>query len=152
MFIIKIKFTLAACVFVTLIVALAQIIPVSVEVDGEAYRVNALELVLYQVVMGLAALLIGLLADWYINKLKKQAMAESQEIYRATVWASHHVLNNFLNKLYLIQHWGNQNGKFTEEMSDSMGNMIQEAAGQLLELSRVEPITADEIRQAVSPK
>jgi hypothetical protein len=40
---------------------------------------------------------------------------------------------------------------FTDELADSMGQMIQEAAAQLLELSRVEPISAERIKQSVAP-
>jgi len=150
MFVDRIKFSLASVVLIAAVISLGEFYFVSGD-DDEVYRVFT-ETGIYILVLSLLLLCFGLVADWYVYGLKKQAQAERIAIYRATVWASHHVMNNFLNKLYLIQHHALQSGEFNDELSDSMGRMIQEAAGQLMELSRVEPITADGIRQSVAPK
>lgn len=93
----------------------------------------------------------GLVMDLLCLQMRKRQEAEKLEVYRATVWGAHHVLNNFLNKLYLIQYRATENGKFTDELSESMSNMIQDAASQLMVLSRVESVDADKIRSSVAP-
>ena len=149
MFVDRIKFSLASVVLIAAVISLGEFYFVSGD-DDEVYRVFT-ETGLYILVLSLLMLCFGLVADWYVYRLKKQAQAERIAIYRATVWASHHVLNNFLNKLYLIQHHALQNGEFTDELAESMGKMIQEAAEQLMDLSKIDPITADEIRSSVAP-
>jgi len=152
MFLNRFKFSLIATLLLVLLFALARFVVFPLEADEFDQGWKEFGAYWFAVCLSVIFVAFGGLADWYIYRLEKKALAERLAIYRSTVWASHHVLNNFLNKLYLIQHHALQNGEFTEELSESMGKMIQEAAGQLLVLSRVEPITADGIRESVSPK
>jgi small-conductance mechanosensitive channel len=150
--IIKFKFTLAAILLLTffwlLVVLIAEV--TSQNTVSEYWESHQTQFWI-PICLSFTMIVFGGFVDWYLNKLQKKEEESRLEVYRATVWASHHVLNNFLNKIYLIQHKAIQNGVFDEELSDMMGKMIQEAAGQLLELSQVDPIMAENIRKSVAP-
>jgi hypothetical protein len=147
----SIKFSLASLFISTLLFVAGQSVSVLTDKPAIVQAVDPVWRSWLGICLSIIFLLFGLIADWHVHRVRKKEAGERQEIYRATLWASHHVLNNFLNKLYLIQHYAVQNGVFTDELADSMGQMIQEAAAQLLELSRVEPISAERIKQSVAP-
>jgi hypothetical protein len=150
--ILKFKFTLFAVCFVGMLWLLAILFG-NVFDNNKLIELPSDSLFILWIAIFLSFFFVAfcLFVDWYLYKLQNKDADDRVELYRATVWAAHHVLNNFLNKLYLIQHNAVQNGAFTEEMSDMMGRMIQEAAAQLLELSKAEPITVENIRKSVAP-
>jgi CHASE3 domain sensor protein len=80
-------------------------------------------------------------------KIKK----EKEKIYMATIHSAQHVTNNLLNQLMIVKHGIEETPQFDEDISSMFDEMLTEAKSLMFELSSVDKIEDENIRQSVKP-
>ena len=84
-------------------------------------------------------------ADHYSYLLRKKEL-EKTELFSETVRASHHILNNLLNQMNYYKILAEESHDFNHEELVRFDTMMLEAKAQVLELERIENMTAEEIQ------
>jgi len=82
------------------------------------------------------------------NKMEK----EKEKIYLATIHGAQHITNNLLNELKLVELEIEKHPEFDKEISSMFGEMLTEANDLIKELSSVNEIDDETIRQSIYPK
>ena len=77
---------------------------------------------------------------------------EKNNIYKAMLHSTHHVLNNFLNQMLLFRMEAEDVPSFPPEALDSYDNIMEDAKAQIEALGNVEIIDAASIISSVAPK
>lgn len=72
-------------------------------------------------------------------------------IYEVMLKASHHVLNNFLNKVQMLRIYGEERNAFTHEELELFDNCFEDAVQCVQRLSDVTNITPNAIWDCVAP-
>ncbi|MBA6396939.1 MAG: CHASE3 domain sensor protein [Francisellaceae bacterium] len=80
-------------------------------------------------------------------KIKK----EKEKIYMATIHSAQHVTNNLLNQLMIVKHGIEETPQFDADISSMFDEMLTEAKSLMFELSSVDKIEDEKIRQSVKP-
>ncbi|MBD3609737.1 MAG: hypothetical protein HUJ30_04240 [Gammaproteobacteria bacterium] len=84
------------------------------------------------------------------NRIKSEK--EKNDVYFATVSASQHVINNFLNNTYLIKEKAKEEGAFTTELDKELEALIHQTSKELGQLEFVDELTSEKIIMSVYPK
>ena len=84
-----------------------------------------------------------------IESLKKK---EKENIYRATIHGTQHIIYNLLNQLQLVDLEMMGNKGFSKDVVEEFSNMQREAMELTEKLSSVENIDEDEIKRSIYPK
>lgn len=77
---------------------------------------------------------------------------EKAEIYRSTVRAAHHILNNLLNQLQLFKIEAESSQDFDQDVLKLYDAVTSEASRLVKQLSDVENVTGQDIESSVQPK
>ena len=93
----------------------------------------------------------GLFADYQTKKILKSEY-EKRIVFRATVSASQHILNNLLNNMQYFKLKIDESKDFDKETSELFQQSIEGAEELVKKLSSVDEITEDKIKDSVSPK
>lgn len=84
--------------------------------------------------------------------IKSKMEKEKEEIYLATIHGAQHITNNLLNELKLVELEIEKHPDFDKEISAMFSDMLTEANDLIHELSSVDEINEQSIRQSVHPK
>ena len=96
-------------------------------------------------------ILLGGYADFHTKKilLKEE---EKIRIFRSTVRATHHILNNFLNKMQLFLLEAESSSDFDKSKLALFNQAIQDTAEQIKEMESITDISEENIEDTVYPK
>ena len=86
------------------------------------------------------------------KNLEILAIKEKENVYKATVSSTQHILNNFLNQLTLVNREINKNPTFDKEVAKKFKSMTEQATNLVAKLASVQKIEAEEIKKSVYPK
>lgn len=90
----------------------------------------------------------------YANEIiwKRDILIEHEKlkIYKAMVWSSQHVLNNFLNQMILFRLTAEDTPNFDSKVLAMFDEIMIEAEGQIKALSNVSNLEENEIRNSVA--
>jgi len=92
----------------------------------------------------------GLFADYQTKKILKSEH-EKRIVFRATVSASQHILNNLLNNMQYFKLKIDESRDFDKETTELFQQSIDGAEELVKKLSSVEELTEDKIKDSVSP-
>ncbi len=95
-------------------------------------------------------ILICLNLDFSRQKREDMIDKERVKIYRAMLMSTHHVLNNFLNKMQLFKLRASRVPDFDKEIVDLYDASMQEAKAQIEALSAIKQIDPDSIVGSVT--
>lgn len=87
-----------------------------------------------------------------LNEIKVLKQKEKENIYRATIHGTQHILNNLLNQLYIIKREIENHPTFSKDVAGKFDSMLIEAGNLVENLSSVENVEEEEIRKSVHPK
>ncbi len=90
-------------------------------------------------------LALGAYADYH-NRRLREAEAERVRLFKTTVSATHHVMNNFLNQMQLFQLEAEQSRDFDPSLLPQFEQIIQETATQIRQLQALEEVNAARIQ------
>jgi|WetSurMetagenome_2_1015567.scaffolds.fasta_scaffold17386_3 hypothetical protein len=102
----------------------------------------------------LYVLITTLLLYFFINRDYQKLIIKEQEkidIFRATIQAVHHILNNFLNSMILFRFEAENCEAFDKQILEIYDNVIDSAQIQLQHLSSVHELTEEQIKKSVFP-
>ncbi len=89
------------------------------------------------------------LIDWHE---KHKASIEKIKVYKAMVFSTHHILNNFLNQMFLFKVEADNTEGFPTETLDLYDQIIRETKAQIEELSNLDEISEAAIFKSVKSK
>jgi len=75
--------------------------------------------------------------------------AETRRIFTSTMRAVQHILNNFLQSMYLFKHEAEQSAGVRPEVLDLFDQVIVQASDEIAELSALEKPSEEEIARTV---
>ena len=102
---------------------------------------------------GLVGVVFDITAKVELEKnLEILAIKEKENVYKATVSSTQHILNNFLNQLTLVNREINKNPTFDKEVAKKFKSMTEQATNLVAKLASVQKIEAEEIKKSVYPK
>ncbi len=113
-----------------------------------------------RVVIILLIIAFGIFADSFSRKLvatahQEEAIEKQEEaikVYRSTMDATHHILNNLLNQIQLLKMTALETENFDQEAIELFDQSIDEASNLIDRLSHVENVTAENIWASVDPQ
>lgn len=97
-----------------------------------------------------ATLLFLLMKKDYNQLLQKDI--EKKKLFYATVQATEHILNNFLNNMMLFQLEAKKSNNFRKEILDLYDRVIDETKSQVKNLSSIDEISEEMIRKTTFPE
>lgn len=77
---------------------------------------------------------------------------EKENIYRATVQSTQHILGNLLNQLVLVKREIGKNPTFSDDVAQKFNSMTSQAKLLVEKLSNVQEIEEENIKNSVYPK
>jgi ABC-type multidrug transport system fused ATPase/permease subunit len=77
---------------------------------------------------------------------------EKQKLFKATVRATQHILNNLINQMQLFKMEADRTQAFDERIKKLFMESLQEGQDLVSRLGRVSEITEDAISKSVAPK
>ena len=95
--------------------------------------------------------LMGAYADHSTAKLLKKE-AEKQQVFRTTIKASHHILNNVIQALYLAKMEADSCQDFDRQVILMCEAMLADAAKQVKELDKIDDVSTETISDIAFPK
>lgn len=111
----------------------------------------------------LAPLLIASFVSWYLyglikelerleQELRHSITKEKEEVYLATIHGAQHITNNLLHGLILIEMEIQKHPAFDPKRKRQFHDLVAESQVLMRQLSSVDAIEAQTIREAVAPK
>lgn len=100
-------------------------------------------------------LLLGfsIFVDYHANKLAKKEREITQlKIYQSTVSAANHILNNFLNQVQVIKIEASECKDFDQEVLKTFDQAFSEANALVNQLSNLDEISEENIKDSILPK
>ncbi len=105
-----------------------------------------------RIVICLLIVLFGFFADFHVRSIvKKERELEAQDIYRSTVYATHHILNNLLNQMQLFKLEALRSEAFDKEVLAYFDTALDDASTLIERLSSIESISEDSIKDSIKP-
>lgn len=95
--------------------------------------------------------LLGSYADYHTQKIM-QKEEEKIKVFRTTVDASHHILNNFLQKMMLFRMAAEKSLDFDKSKLALYDQIIIDTAKQIKKLDAITHISEETIKDTVYPK
>ena len=90
----------------------------------------------------------------YADRKTRQLLAreeETRKIYLATVTATQHVMNNFLNQMQLFRFEAEKKNCLNDRAAALLDGLIRDGADQIQKLSSVKELTEENIKRSVYP-
>ncbi|GMR07479.1 MAG: hypothetical protein BMS9Abin26_0482 [Gammaproteobacteria bacterium] len=87
-----------------------------------------------------------------VSSLEHKIEEEKERIYLATIHGAQHITNNLLNELQIVKTEIALHPEFSKEISSLFGDMLAEADTLMDDLSTVDQIDDEVIRQSIYPK
>ena len=87
-----------------------------------------------------------------VIQLINQSEQEKENIYTATIQGSQHITYNLLNQLKLVEMEVKKHPDFDQQIAGMFTKMLADSNALMKELSAVENVSAESIRQSVYPK
>ncbi len=104
-------------------------------------------------VLGMLLFLVIFISLIYIRRQnEEQKQREKENIYRATVQSTQHILGNLLNQLILVKMEMNNNPEFSDDVVRKFESMTSKAQELMEKLSNVQEIEEEKIKDSVYPK
>ena len=98
-------------------------------------------------------ILFGIFADAYTKVVVKRERAfEALKIYKSTLYATHHILNNLLNQLQLFRIEASKSQDFDKRILSRFDVALKEASCLIESLSNVREISEQSIKESIKPK
>jgi len=91
-------------------------------------------------------------ADLVSKQRYQKIELEKVKIYHAMLSSTHHILNNFLNKMQLFKISAEKTYKFPDSVLDLYDQIIHEAITQIESMGNIISIDELSIRESVEPK
>jgi hypothetical protein len=91
----------------------------------------------------------------YADRKTRQLLAreeETRKIYLATVTATQHVMNNFLNQMQIFRLEAEKKNRLNDGAAVLLDQLIRESAGQIQQLASVKELTEENIKKSVFPE
>jgi hypothetical protein len=92
------------------------------------------------------------LVDLLLWKRKQSVELEKTKIYKAMIFTTHHILNNFLNQMLLFKITAEETPDFDKKILEMYDEIIDDAKKQLDALSSVTDISEHAIKRSVLPQ
>lgn len=93
----------------------------------------------------------GLFADYHTKKLIEKN-TEKHEVYRTMLNATHHILNNFLNKMTLFRVEAEKSKDFNKDMLKLYNQVINDTDIQIRSLENIQEPSKINIEKIYKPK
>ncbi len=103
-------------------------------------------------VFPLFIILISLVADLLRFKKNRSVKEAEQDIYKAMVQASDHVLKNCLNQMLIIKYAAEETPGFDPEALKSFDEIMKQAIDQLEALGEIENVDTEAIGKSLNIK
>ena len=91
-------------------------------------------------------------ADLFRQRRAARIAAERERIYHAMLKSTHHLLNNFLNKMTLFKITAEDTPGFDKEQLEFYDKIIDEVQQELEALGAIEDIDVESIEKSLAPK
>ncbi len=105
--------------------------------------------------MRLVTVAVILLFGWYVDRqwfrLRKKDR-EKEEVYRAMLYSTHHILNNFLNQMRIIKVEAEGCADFNQQVLGYYDSIEAEAQELIARLEKVEDLSREGILASIKPK
>ncbi|MDJ0941326.1 MAG: hypothetical protein QNJ00_16310 [Woeseiaceae bacterium] len=88
---------------------------------------------------------VGILAD-------RQNKSDRLDVYRGMLGATHHILNNFLQKMMQIRHEAEQSEDFDKDVLDLFDQIIDDTTAQIEQLDNISNPSKSAIEDRYLPK
>lgn len=105
-----------------------------------------------ELILPLVIIFICFVADILKHRKNHKIESEKVKIYKAMLSSSHHILNNFLNKMTLVKLSAEENKDFPKEVIEIIERASIEASVQIKALSNIEEVDDQSILDSVFPK
>ncbi|MCK4839361.1 MAG: hypothetical protein KAS94_11215 [Desulfobulbaceae bacterium] len=103
-----------------------------------------------RLVIIILVILFGFFTDYHSQKMiSKEKQIEALHIYKSTLFASHHILNNLLNQMQLFKFEALRSDDFGKDILDLYDVATDEALSLIEKLSTVQKITGDNIKKSI---
>ncbi len=87
-----------------------------------------------------------------LKKIEALKEKEKENIYHATVYGAQHILNNLLNQLTLVKIEIDKHASFNKEVAGQFDTMTKQAQQLVVQLSSVQEMEEEKIKDSVYPK
>ncbi len=92
------------------------------------------------------------LADLLLLKREQRVEAEKIKIYKAMIFSTQHILNNFLNQMLLFKMAAEETPGFDQNVLNMYNKIISDTTEQIEALSSITEISEQNIKKAVLPQ
>ncbi|MEZ4778658.1 MAG: hypothetical protein R2786_04675 [Flavobacteriaceae bacterium] len=92
---------------------------------------------------------------WVINeyiKIKKKYLEQKEKVYHNMVYASNHILRNFLLQSQILKIEAEENSSFNKETIEIFDKCIYDAENQIIKLSKLKSLEEDAIFDSIKIK
>lgn len=87
-----------------------------------------------------------------LSNIISESEKEKEKIYQATIFGAQHITNNLLNELQLVKLEIENNPDFDKKIASLFDGMLTESNTLLKQLSDVEQINEEAIKESIYPK
>lgn len=102
-------------------------------------------------VIFLVLVAFGLFADHHTTKIQKTEQ-EKKEVYKSMLFATNHILNNFLNNMMLFHMEAKKCKDFNPEILNQYQKIINDASAQIKKLDGIETPNKNTIEERFRPQ
>ncbi|MCB0456212.1 MAG: hypothetical protein R2776_04525 [Flavobacteriaceae bacterium] len=92
---------------------------------------------------------------WVINeylKIKKKYLEQKEKVYHNIVYASNHILRNFLLQSQILKIEAEENSSFNKEVIEIFDKCILDAENQIIKLSKLKSLEEEDIFNSIKIK
>jgi len=104
-----------------------------------------------ELIIPIAIFFIFALLDLFTKHRRQTIEIEKIKIYHAMLSSTHHILNNFLNKMQLFKISAEESDVFPESVIELYDQIIQDAVKQIESMGSIMSIDEVSIRASVEP-
>lgn len=105
-----------------------------------------------EIFMGFLVFLVFLTADLLIHQRNQKIEAEKVKIYKAMIYSSHHIINNFLNQMLIFKMAAEDTPGFDQSILKLYDEIIADAKRQVEALTSITDVSEDAIQETLKPK
>lgn len=104
-----------------------------------------------EMIIPLIIIITSIFIDFKRKADKAKIENEKLKIYKAMIFTTHHILNNFLNQMQLFKMTAEDTPDFPVDVINLFDTTIEEASSQINALSTISQIDEDTIQESVKP-
>ena len=104
-----------------------------------------------ELIIPLMIIVFSVLIDLIRISNQTKVENEKMKIYKAMVFSTHHILNNFLNQMQLFKMTAEDTSEFPQDVVNLFDTTIEEASSQIDALANISKVDEEAIHDTVKP-